>query len=432
MNPGNASSTLNGTLRFDGRDYPDGVASDPLTLGWMQGSPPPPDRRIRFEDDQFMDFPQIRWSLSHMRELAPTVNVWRGTAPARALGQPGAADEAAIDALAFTDLDGRPRTWASALPDTYTDGMLVLHRGRCVYERYLGALRPELPHACFSITKSYVATLAATLVHEGVLDARQRVPHYLPEMRGTAWEDATLRDVLDMQIGVAYSELYSDPAAQIWEYARAGGLRPRPPGYSGAGNFYEFLQMQRKEGQHGQAFAYKTINTELLSWVMKRVTGAPLADMLSQRLWQHLGCEQDAYLTVDPIGVPMGGGGMSATLRDLARFGELMRCEGAAADGTQCVPAAVVAQIAAGSDNAKFVKAGYTLLPRYSYRDMWWVTHNEHGAFEARGIHGQRLYVAPGAELVVARFGSHPIAASSAHDPITLPALLALGRLLKG
>ncbi|MBX3589002.1 MAG: serine hydrolase domain-containing protein [Ramlibacter sp.] len=420
-----------GTLHFDGKDYLDGVASTPQQQGWMQGSPPPADKRIRFEDDRFLDFPQIRWSLSHMRELAPTVNVWRGEAPPSALGHAHAADESAIDALTFTDMDGRERTWAQSLHDTYTDGMLVLHKGRRIYERYLGALRPELPHACFSITKSYVATLAATLVHEGVLDAQQRVPHYLPDMRGTAYEDATLRDVLDMQIGVDYSELYSDPAAQIWDYARAGGLRPRPAGYSGAGNFYEFLQTLRKQGEHGQAFAYKTINTELLSWVMKRVTGVALADMLSQRLWRHLGCEQDAYLTVDPIGVPMGGGGMSATLRDMARFGELMRCEGAAPSGVQAVPAAVVAQIAAGSSNAKFVKAGYTLLPHYSYRDMWWVTHNEHGAYEARGIHGQRLYVAPGAELVVARFGSHPIAASSAHDPITMPALLALGRLLK-
>jgi CubicO group peptidase (beta-lactamase class C family) len=96
------------------------------------------------------------------------------------------------------------------------------------------------------------------------------------------------------------------------------------------------------------------------------------------------------------------------------------------------LPAAVVADIRHGSDKAKFAKAGYTLLPGYSYRSMWWVSHNELGAFEGRGIHGQRLYVAPGADMVVARFASHPIAASAANDPITLPALLALGRMLRG
>jgi CubicO group peptidase (beta-lactamase class C family) len=295
-----------GTLEFDGVRYLDGRASDPRLLGWMQGTPPPAERRVRFADDQFLEFPQIRWTLSHMRELVPTVNVWRGPSPASALGDPPAADKtSAIDELAFTDMNGRARRWDESLYDTYTDGILVLHRGRCIYERYFGALQPQLPHSCFSITKSYAATLAATLVHEGVLDDTQRVPHYLPEMRGTAYEDATLREVMDMQIGVAYSELYADPQAQIWAYARAGGLRPRPAGYNGPADFYEYLATLHKEGEHGQAFAYKTVNTELLCWVMKRATGQPLAEMLSERLWSRLGCEQDGHLTVDSIGVAM-------------------------------------------------------------------------------------------------------------------------------
>src|SRR5271165_1172848 len=175
------------TLQFDGVDYPDGTASDPVTLGWMQGSPPPPDKIIRFADDRFLEFPRNRWTLSHMRELIPTVNVWRGPAGSRALGSPSAADEAAIDAMPFVDLEGRPRRWAESLDDTYTDGIAVLHAGRLVYERYKGALRPELPHGCFSITKSYAGTLAAMLMHERVLDPKRTVTHYLPEMDGTAY-----------------------------------------------------------------------------------------------------------------------------------------------------------------------------------------------------------------------------------------------------
>lgn len=419
------------TLQFDGVEYLDDTASDPNALGWMQGSPPAPDKVIRFEDDEFLKFPRNRWALSHMRELVPTVNIWRGPRRSYDLGTPAATDEVTIDELIFDDLEGRRRCWADSLADTYTDGIAILHRGRLVYERYRGALRPELPHACFSITKSYAATLAATLVYEGVLDQNRTVLHYLPEMAGTAYADATLRQVLDMQIGVAYSELYSDPAAQIWDYTRAGGLRPRPPGYRGAGSFHEFLLTLRKEGEHGKAFAYKTVNTELLCWVMHRASGRPLAELLSRRLWSRLECEEDGYLSVDSTGVAMGGGGLAATLRDLARFGEMMRCDGASPD-RQIIPESVVANIRRGSDPKKFAAAGYALLGGYSYRDMWWVTHNEHGAFEARGIHGQRLYVAPGAEMVVARFASHPVAASAANDPITMPALIALGRMLRG
>lgn len=420
-----------GTLHFDGHDYADGVASDPIALGWMQGSPPPADKLIRFEDDDTLSFPKIRWSLSHTRETLPTAAIWRGAGAPRDLGKVDGTTQAAIDALQFTDMQGGRRLWADTLADTYTDGIVVLHRGRRVYEQFRGALKPHVPHSCFSVTKSLAGTLCAKLVYEGVLDDCKLVPYYLPEMAGTAYADASLREVMDMQIGVAYSEAYSDPLAEIWDFARASGFRSRGHDYTGPKTLYAFLQTLKKAGAHGDAFAYKTVNTDVMGWVMKRVTGQGLADMVSEQVWQRMGAEEDGYITVDAIGVPFAGGGMSASLRDLARFGELMRCQGAVG-GQQVIPEAVVADCQRGADPARFAKAGYHLLPGYSYRNMWWVTHNEHGAFEARGIHGQRLYIAPKADLVVARFASHPIAYSAANDPITIPGFLALGQLLQG
>jgi len=418
------------SVEFDGTEYPVGNASDPNLLGLMQGSPPPAEKRIRFEDDRYLEFPQIRWSLSHMRELMPTAVVWRGAGAASDLGNAASGGESSIDAMTFEDLHGRRHTWADSLAQTYTDGIIVLHRGVRIYERYFGALQPHRPHACFSITKSYAATLAATLIHEGILDESKSVAHYLPEMAVTAYRDATLRQVLDMQVGVEYSELYSDPQANIWDYARAGGLRARRLDYSGPSNYYEYLVTLRKAGEHGAVFEYKTVHTEVMCWIMTRVTGIPLAQMLSDRIWTQIGCEEDGYLAVDSIGVAMGGGGLSACLRDMCRFGELMRCDGAW-HGKQLVPAEVVDDIRHGSDPAKFAPAGYTLLPGYSYRNMWWVSHNPLGVFEGRGIHGQRLYIAPQAELVIARFSSHPIATSAANDPVTLPAFAALCQLVK-
>jgi hypothetical protein len=421
---------MNETLEFDGVRYLDGHASDPRKLGWMLGAPPPADKLITFAGDQFLDFPQIRWSLAHMRELAATVAVRRGDAPRLSFGAPDHDDAASIDELSFADMNGRHRRFGEALFDTYTDGIVVLHRGRVLYERYFGALEPHIPHSCFSITKSYAATLCASLVHERVLDDAKTIPHYLPEMRGTAYDDATLRQVMDMQTGLEYTEVYAEQSSSIWDYARASGLRPRPPGYAGAATSCDYLRTIRKQGEHAQAFAYKTVNTEVMCWVMARVTGQPLDQMLHERLWSPLGCEEDGYIVVDPAGMPMGGGGLSASLRDLARFGELMRRDGDW-HGRQLIPAAAVAEVRSGDDPAKFAKAGYTLLPGYSYRNMWWVSHNELGAYEARGIHGQRLYVAPLAEMVIARFASHPIASSAANDPITLPQFLALGRMLR-
>ncbi|CCV10458.1 serine hydrolase [Mesorhizobium sp. STM 4661] len=411
-----------GILEFDGQCYLDGRASDPRELGWMHGAPPPADKRITFESDCFRTFPQIRWSLSHMRELTATVNVWRGPGAPSHFQRQDRTNE--IDALAFTDANGRPRRFEEALFDTYADGMVVLHRGRIVYERYFGALEPQLPHACHSVTKSYAGTLAAAFVHEGVLDDRKAISHYLPELYGTAWEDATLRQVMDMQTGLAHTEIYADENSDLWAYSRACGFRPRLAGYDGPQTMCDYLATVRKEGAHGETLDYKTVNTEVMAWVISRVTGCSFAQLLQERLWAPLGCEEDAYVVVDSAGIPMAGGGLSTSLRDLARFGELMRCEGVWS-GKQLIPASVVQDVQKGDHSAK-------LPDGYSYRSQWWVTHNELGAVEARGIHGQRLYIAPEAEMVAARFASHPVASADASDLITMPQMLALGLMLRG
>lgn len=163
---------------------------------------------------------------------------------------------------------------------------------------------------------------------------------------------------------------------------------------------------------------------------MRRASGKPLAQLLSERIWSRIGAEQDAYFMVDRIGTESGGGGLNTTLRDLARFGELMRNEGRAASGQQVLPRAVVQDIRRGADPAKFVKAGYATLPGWSYRNMWWVSHNPNGAYMARGIHGQAIYIDPKAQMVVVRYASHPIAGNAGIDPTSLPMYQALADAL--
>lgn len=418
-----------GTRLFGGTAYLDPAASEPAVTGWMAGASPARERQVRFEDDRFLDFPELRWSLSHLRELVPTVNVPRATGGAAPPPALPAGDGAAIGSLRFRDLNGNERTWDEAVTETYTDGIVVLHRGQPLYRRYAGALQADLPHACFSITKSYVATLAATLVHERVLDAERPAVHYVPELRGTAFADATIDNLLDMQVGVAFTEDYVARDSDFWAYATAGGLRPRAAGAVGPTDYYAYLRTLAKQGEHGTTFSYKTVTTEALGWVVRRVLDMPLSRLLAERIWQRIGCENDAYFAIDAAGVEMSGAGLCATLGDLARFGELMRCEGDHA-GTQVIPAAVIADIRRGAAPGRFPQASYPLLGGYSYRRMWWVAHDAVDAYEARGIHGQRLYIAPRAELVIARFASHPIASSAANDPITLPAFTALARSL--
>nr|WP_278349327.1 serine hydrolase [Stutzerimonas kunmingensis] len=399
-------------------EFPDAQTSDPATMGWMVGSPPPADRILRFEDGSYFRFSQMRWSVANFRQLMPTVNVSRGLGESSLEHQPS--NE--IDALTFVPLGGgEPMTWQQSLQANYTDGIIIVHRGKLVYERYFGVLKPEGQHAAMSITKTFTGTLAALLVAEEKLDPERLVADYVPELAASGFGDASVRQLMDMTTGIHFSEDYADPKAEVWAHAAAGNPLPKPADYQGPRTYYEFLQTVKPQGRHGEAFHYRTANSDALGWVIARVSGRNVAQLLSERIWSRLGAEQDACMSVDSIGTPFAGGGLNAGLRDLARFGEMMRNEGRY-NGTQILPAEVVADIRGGANRDDFAKAGYRLLPGWSYRNMWWVTHNGHDAFMARGVHGQALYIDPLAEMVIARFASHPVAGNAANDPTSLPA----------
>lgn len=406
---------------------PSAAQSDPVALGWMRGFPPPPDKLIMQPDSDFFSFPKMRWTVCHIRELMPTKEVSRG------IGAPVpmtyALDEG-IAKVTFKPIGGeRPMTWNQSLSANYTDGILVLHKGRIVHEKYFGALVEAGKHAAMSMTKSMTGLLAEILVAEGTLDETARVDTIVPELKASAFGSATVRQVMDMTTALDYSEDYSDPDADIWIYSKAASPLPKPADYEGPNGYCEYLQTVKQEGVHGEAFGYKTVNSDALGWIVARSTGKDIAHLLSERIWTKIGAEQDGYMTVDAKGTPFAGGGLSAGLRDLGRIGQLM-LNGGELDGKRLFPAKVVDNIRSGGDKTAFAKAGYKTLPGGSYRSMWWIFHNDHGAYAARGVHGQTIYIDPTAEMIIVRFYSHPQAKNGSIDPTSLPAYQALAEYL--
>lgn len=264
------------------------------------------------------------------------------------------------------------------------------------------------------MTKSVTGLLAEILIAEGALDDTRRVGEIIPEVAESAFGTATVRQVMDMTTGVRYSEDYADPKADIWVYSAAASPFPKPADYKGPDGYWEYLAQVQPEGNHGEAFHYKTINSDMLGWILSRTTGKAVTDLASERLWRPMGAEQDAYQTVDGKGVPFAGGGISLGLRDAARLGLLMLNKGRI-NGEQVFPAQVVEKIAKGGDRTRF--SGYPTLPGGSYTSQWWVFHNAHGAFAARGVHGQTIYVDPAADMVLVRFASHPTASNTRSTP---------------
>ena len=401
--------------------------SDPQTLGWMQGFPPPADKLITQPSSNFFSFPKLRWTVCHIRELMPTTDVSRG------IGAPSKLSYALdknIDAITFMPTNSkRPMTWKQSLDANYTDGIMVMHHGKVVYERQNGCLNELGNHAAMSMTKSMTGLLAEILVTEGKLDDKALVASIIPELKNSGFGDATVRQVMDMTTALDYSEDYADPNADIWQYSEAASPLPKPKGYSGPNGYFEYLQTVKKNGEHGEAFNYRTINSDALGWIISRTTGKAVNELLSERIWQKIGAEQSAYMTVDAKGTPFAGGGLSAGLHDMARIGSLMLNKGEI-NGERLFPAAVVDNIEAGGDKEAFAKADYKQLTNGSYTSMWWLFNNPTPIYAARGVHGQTVYVDPAADMVIVRFASYPDASNGKIDPTSLPAYKAVANYL--
>jgi len=392
--------------------------TDPATLSLMQGAPVPADKRVRWTDGSMWRFPQQRWAFSHMRELVPTVNI--GREGAVSVLPVALRDD--LDDVQLTTLDGHAMTWRESLAATYTDAILVMKDGVVVQERYFGATTPATQHILFSVTKSFVGTIAEMLIEEGKLNPEAKAADYVAEIGGSGLGDATIREILDMRTGLAFSEDYVPGQTGLTDVQRMSistGWVPRLADYEGPDGNFAFTASLGKSAPHGGDFVYRTPNTSALQWIIERVAGASLAEQIHARFWAPMGMQRDAALGVDRLGTGFGGGGLMASLRDIARIGEMMRLGGRYND-QQIVAEAVVERIFAGGDPAAFVACQYTGNLDGNYGSQWW--HRAGGQLMAMGVHGQGIYVDRGAGVVIARLGSHPVASNRGNAAVTTPA----------
>jgi CubicO group peptidase (beta-lactamase class C family) len=210
------------------------------------------------------------------------------------------------------------------------DGCLVLHNGKIVYEKY-PTIQPDDLHIMMSITKAVVLTALAILEDRGKIDLTTPVENYLPELRGSDWAGTPLRDLVDMRSGMEGAETsndaYRNPAHKEFQLEATLGWLPRTapqlPEPARRGDLFGMLRTIKRERPAGEKWAYTSSNTVVLGEVVSRVTGKSLADTISDLIWSKMGAEHDAILTQNERGYPMSGAGMSATLRDVARFGLL-------------------------------------------------------------------------------------------------------------
>ena len=360
--------------------------------------------------------PHAPWAFANPAAFLPTAAV-RKVAPVRPLpaGEP-------LLLPAGVPMERGVASLAHVLRETHADGLIVLHRGAVVYEHYAAATSASSRHHCFSITKAVFGLAAELLLAEGALSPDLRAADVAPELAGSAFADATLRSLLDMRDGVAFDEDYGNPGAAIHLYSRHFWG-------SGEGGVLAALRDLKAPTNAGAPFLYRTPAFDAAGLALERATGAPLPDLVSRLIWRRIGAANPARWVEDTGGRAIAATGFACTLRDHARLGDAV---GAAVRG-EGDPAWLRAGRALmdGGCRDAFARGANATRPGWSYRAGWWVDHPT-GALNALGVFGQRLHVASEEEVVIARFGSHPVASNQATDAVHARLFAAIRDELRG
>jgi CubicO group peptidase (beta-lactamase class C family) len=389
--------------------------TDDISSQVMCGFPPRPETRIT--SSNWFNLPYLRWSLMNRSTLVPTVAVWRGDGPVSEL--PCTPQE--LDSLSVPGLDNSPANLSSLLASLEIDGFLVMHKGKVVYERYMHGMKSSTLHGTASVSKAFLGALVGILEVHKVIDLSKAVDHYVPEITGTAMGGATLRQLLDMEAGIVRPEIDGRPGelgAQDGGVYEVLGLMPRKP--DSPKDFYDFILKKPHAGPHGQAFYYDNGQPEAVGWAIRRATGRSISDLMSELLFAPMGFQRDGLFSVDNTGAEFTAGGLGVTLRDMARFGETLRCEGWW-NGRQIIPASFIADVRKGGNREFFAASKYgAIMKTGSYRSFFWMTHDDMEGFMGLGRFGQRIYVSPRADLVISQFSS---AAGPGPHPFDKPTL---------
>ena len=396
----------------------------------MSGFPPAEPSQVTLANWQ--DAPYNRWSFQHLREVIPTHRISRGRGPIRALQY---RQQPLLPAtVPVHRINGAAATLADVFADTWTDAVVIVHDGRVVLENYANGMAPDTPHILMSVTKSVVGCVAGILVEDGRLDPEAPISTYVPEVAGSGYDGATVRNLLDMRTGVAFSEEYTNPLAEVRVMERYMGWRP-VAGADEIRGMYAYMTTLATASAHGGPFVYRSADTDMLGWVCERAAGTRMADLISRLIWEPLGTEFDAEITCDGIGSAIHDGGMSARARDLARFGQMLLDDGRV-DGAPVVPRQWLTQARTidpdiraafvSSDSEPFLTGGW-------YRNQFWFMPGVLGDLQVcLGIHGQMVLVDRATRTVSVKLSSWPTAQNPAYLLDTVRAFVAAGQHAAG
>lgn len=265
-------------------------------------------------------------------------------------------------------------------------GLLVIKSGTIVYERYGLGNTEDSRWISFSVAKSVVSMLVGAAIEDGyIASVDEKVTDYLPRLKGSSYDQATIRNIMQMASGVQWNEDYADPESDV--NSATWGTLP----------LYEYLRHKPVDTEPGTKFNYNTAETNLVGTLLRSAIGNNLSTYLSEKIWRPFGMESDAnWMLSEPGGGEMGGCCISATLRDYGRIGLFALENGRLADGTQVLPEGWMNE--STSPSAAYDGYGY----------LWWLEAD--GTYRASGIFGQGISIDPEEGVVIAIHSARAVA----------------------
>lgn len=296
------------------------------------------------------------------------------------------------------EFEGEQLNLIEGLDHFHTDGLIILHDGKMLFEKYWNGNTKDSKHIAFSVSKSYLSALFGIAIEEGLIKSiDDNVSIYLDDFEGTGYEDVKIKNLLQMSSGIEFNEDYADPNSDINRFARATAKG------SSFRDFAKTLKNGKKQGTYNH---YVSLDTQVLGMILESVTDMPLREYLYKRIWSKIGTESDAYYIADKTGTDMALGGLNATLRDFSKFGQLYLNEGSW-DGEQIVPKSWVVKSHTPDAPHLMPNAGDLSSSEWGYGYQWWIPGDPLTDYTAHGIFNQFIYVDPVSNVVIAKTSSN-------------------------
>ena len=374
----------------------------------MKGSPPPIEYQVTL--DNWRKYPFNSWSFVNVRNLIPTSPIYNNP------------DKKVILQKQLIDIDDLVidhKNTSYKLKEIFkicdTDAFLVMHKGKIKFEFYDKFTRFNTPHIIFSVSKSLTSLLTGILVEKKVININSYISHILPETKGTAYEDATVRNVLDMSIASGFIEDYTGQAEIFKKYRSSTGWDlPETNSKQTVKGLHDFLSSMPKSNQkHGKKYHYCSPHSDLLGWIIERASGENYSKIMADLLFKKAGMNHEANVTVDKWGASRAAGGISVSPYDLLLISELVRNHGSNKNG-QVIPASWIEDFVNNKNNNSYLNQdNLERFPNGNYRSKWYQTGFKDNEYCAIGIHGQNIWINPQKEITIVRM-------SSASDPINI------------